>query len=60
MKYQVTFYNNLIELLTERRANFVNILKKVLRRYQTNQVTNLKDMGLQQENRLRTSLKKCH
>ncbi len=27
MKYQVTFYNNLVELLTERKANFVHKLK---------------------------------
>ena len=29
MNYKVTFYNNLVELLTERKANFVNNLKKL-------------------------------
>ena len=29
MKYKVTFYNDLVELLTERKANFVNNLKKL-------------------------------
>ena len=28
MNYQVTFYKNSLELLTERKANFVNQLKK--------------------------------
>ena len=29
MKYQVTFYETLEHLLTERKANFVNKLKKL-------------------------------
>lgn len=29
MNYKVTFYNNLAELLTERKGNFVNNLKKL-------------------------------
>ena len=29
MNYKVTFYNNLVELLTERKGNFVNKLKKI-------------------------------
>lgn len=29
MNYNVTFYNNTLELLTERKANFVNQLKKL-------------------------------
>ena len=29
MNYKVTFYNDLVELLTERKANFVNNLKKI-------------------------------
>ena len=29
MNYKVTFYNDLVELLTERKANFVNKLKKI-------------------------------
>ena len=29
MNYKVTFYNDLVELLTERKANFVNQLKKL-------------------------------
>lgn len=29
MKYKVTFYNDLVELLTERKANFVNKLRKI-------------------------------
>lgn len=30
MNYKVTFYNDLVELLTERKANFVNQLRKKL------------------------------
>ena len=29
MNYNVTFYKNSLELLTERKANFVNQLKKL-------------------------------
>ena len=29
MNYKVTFYNNALELLTERKANFVNNIKKL-------------------------------
>lgn len=29
MNYKVTFYKDYIELLTERKSNFVNNLKKV-------------------------------
>ena len=29
MKYQVTFYKDEMEMLTERKANFVNQLKKL-------------------------------
>ena len=29
MNYKVTFYNDLVELLTERKSNFVNNLKKL-------------------------------
>lgn len=29
MNYKVTFYNDLVELLTERKGNFVNKLKKI-------------------------------
>lgn len=29
MNYKVTFYKNEIEMLTERKANFVNNLKKI-------------------------------
>ena len=29
MKYKITFYKNEMEMLTERKANFVNQLKKL-------------------------------
>lgn len=32
MNYQVTFYNNVVELLTERNANFVNKIKHLTSR----------------------------
>lgn len=32
MNYKVTFYNNIVELLTERNANFVNKIKHLTSR----------------------------